>query len=545
MSNKTENSKVYTYDTLLRDGAQTQGVDFSLNDKIELIQQLDTIGVDYIEAGFPGANPLDDELFAKIGGGAISLKHSQIVAFGMTHKYGVKAEEDSKMLALANIKTNICCIFGKSWDYHVTDALEITLEQNKEIIASSIIFLRDSGKDVFFDAEHFFDGYKNNRDYALEVLKAAHASGAKWLILCDTNGGSLPHEVYKATKDAIEYLQHTFPNDTINIGIHTHNDTENAVANALEAVRAGARQVQGVLNGYGERCGNANLTSLLAILKLKTDYSISTTAEQLRNLKKVSDSLDDRLNKEHYGQAAFVGNSAFAHKGGLHVSAVKKRPDAYEHTSPENTGNKRVIVISDQSGINTIKLRLEELGIEASGEQLQSILYEVKERENQGYSYDNAVASFEVLVKQKLGLVREFFSVDSFRIIDEKRRNSHGVFVDLAEATVKINVEEESGQIASYNEISDGSGPVDALSKAIKKGLSKHFPNIDDVQLIDYKVRIIRREKGTAAITRVMITSRDKVGNKWHSIGVSDNILSASYNAVEDSLKYFLLQNNS
>jgi 2-isopropylmalate synthase len=527
MSKKENNNKIFLYDTLLRDGAQTQGVDFSVNDKLTIIQDLDSLGVDYIEAGFPGANPADDILFKNLP----DLKNSKIVSFGMTHKPGIEAKDDPKLSAIVNSKAEIACIFGKSWDFHATNALGISLEENLEIIKSSIKYLIDSGKEVFFDCEHFFDGYKNNQDYAIKVAKTAQEAGARWIILCDTNGGTLPHEIYQITKNMVDIL------GSENVGIHCHNDTENAVANSLEAVRAGARQIQGTVNGYGERCGNANIVSIIPTLKYKMDYDISINDEQMHNLKKVSDHLEEILNKSHYRHAAYVGDSAFAHKGGLHVSAVNKNPDAYEHIKPELIGNERVIVISDQAGRSNVVSRLKNLAIKASKDEINKLVDEIKKRESNGYSYDYADASFEVLVRQTLGHIPQYFEVKSFRIIDERRKNALGDFVNIAEATAKIVIND-----IEYSEISEGNGPVDALSRAVKKGLRNDYPEIEDISLIDFKVRIMKKEQGTGAVTRVNIEFKDKENRRWQTIGVSSNILDASYNALKDSLIYRIMK---
>ncbi|MDX1950070.1 MAG: citramalate synthase [Rickettsiales bacterium] len=524
MENK---NKIYLYDTLMRDGAQTQGINFSLNDKFELTQDIDNLGLDYIEAGFVGSNKTDDAYFNNIP----KLKNSEIVAFGMTKRAGVNIEDDLAIKNLVKCKAKNICIVGKSWDFHVKEALNISLEENLEIVTETISHLKSKGKQVFFDAEHFFDGYKNNPKYAMKVIKSAYNAGARWVILCDTNGGTLPFEVYDITKKVTSEIAGSF------IGIHCHNDTENAVANSLEAVRAGARQVQGTINGYGERCGNANLISIIPTLKYKMGYEISVSDSQLKKLKKISDSLEERLNQTHYKHAAYVGDSAFAHKGGIHASAVNKNTNAYEHISPEIIGNKRVIVISDQAGRSNISARLKDLKIPADKDKIEKLFNEVKKRESAGFSYDFADASFEVLAHQITEDIPEYFAVKSFRIIDERKTNNSGDFENYVEATIKLSIQ---GKI--YNEIAEAKGPVDALYKAIRKALRKKYPIVKDVSLSDYKVRIMKNELGTEAITRVQIESKDSLGNRWNTIGVSGNILDASFNALCDSFMYKIIR---
>ncbi len=527
---KKGKEKVYLYDTLLRDGAQTQGVDFTVNDKIELAQEIDKLGIDYIEAGFPGANPTDDAFFKRLP----KLKNSEFSAFGMTHRPNVKAAEDKSLKAIVDSKADIACLFGKAWDFHVKYALGISLKENLKIVENSVKYLVKNGKRVFFDAEHFFDGYKNNLNYTVDVAKTAYNAGAEFIVLCDTNGGTLPNEVGDITSELIKFIPGK------NLGIHCHNDTDNAVANSLAAVLAGARQVQGTINGYGERCGNANLISIIPTLKYKLGFDISVSDEQMKNLKKISDKLDERLNRQHYRHAAYVGDSAFAHKGGLHVSAVNKTEAAYEHIDPVAVGNRRIIVISDQAGKSTVKSRLKDIGIKASDDKAKILTDEIKLREKDGYSYDFAEASFEILARKMVGDLPDFYDVKSFRILDERHRDSKGKLVNIAEATVKIQIKGKD-----YVEISDGDGPVDALGKALKKALVGKYKVINDISLIDYKVRIMKAERGTGAITRVQIESRDSAGNRWSTIGVSSNILDASFNALNDSFIYKLMKSGN
>jgi 2-isopropylmalate synthase len=524
---KKSAEKVFLYDTLLRDGAQTRGIDFSLLDKIAIAQEIDDLGIDYIEAGFAGANPTDDAFFAN----PPKLKNSKIVAFGMTHRPSSTALEDKGLQNIVNSKAKFACIVGKAWDFHVINALNTTLEKNLKMIENSIKHLSKKGLEVFFDAEHFFDGFKANQKYALQVAETAYKAGARWIILCDTNGGSLPHEVQEIVSEVTKKISGKY------LGIHCHNDTENAVANSLAAVRAGARQVQGTINGYGERCGNANLISIIPTLKYKMDFDISISESQMKSLKKISDNLEDRLNRTPYKHAAYVGDSAFAHKGGMHVSAVVKSADAYEHIAPEKVGNKRIIVISDQAGRSNIIERLNSLKIKASDEKITELTKIVKQLENQGYAFDNADASFEILARKTIGKIPEFFDVRSFRIIDERRWNAKGKLIHISEAKAVISV---GGK--EFVEISEGDGPVDALTKAIKKAVGTKYPQINDIKLTDYKVRIMQAELGTGATTRVQIESTDNNGKKWTTIGVSNNILDASFCALNDSFVYKLLK---
>ena len=525
--------RVYLYDSTLRDGAQTQGVDFSVVDKQEIAQQLDALGVDYIEGGWPGANPTDDAFFADLP----ELKTSKIVAFGMTRRPDTSADNDPGLNALLNTGVKHICLVGKSWDFHVTGALDTTLEENIAMVGDSVKYLVDKGVEVAFDAEHFFDGYRANPDYAKKVAKAAYDSGARWVVLCDTNGGVLPHEI----SEIVEEVEKDVPGD--NLGIHCHNDTENAVANAIAAVRAGARQVQGTVGGYGERCGNTNLISMIPTLTKKMGYKTSVGKKAMEGLTEISNALDDRLNRPRYRHAAYVGASAFAHKGGLHVSAVMKNPTAYEHIDPEEVGNERQILVSDQAGRSNLVNRLKKLGFDIDFEdkdvkkKIGELVDVVKEQENQGYAFDSADASFELLAKRFLGEVPEFYYLNKFRTIDERRWNAKGELVTFSEAKVNLTVDEEE-----VIEVAEGNGPVNALNRALKKALSKKYPELAGIKLVDYKVRILRPERGTEAITRVQIDSRDDHGHRWSTVGVSGNIIDASYKALNDSFTYRLLQ---
>ena len=519
--------RIYLYDTTLRDGAQTQGVDFGVPDKLAIARELDQLGIDYVEGGWPGANPTDDAFFAKLP----KLAHAKITAFGMTRRSGRSAANDPGLAALLGSNARIGCIVGKTWDFHAKIALGVSLEENLAMIADSVKLVAERLDEAIFDAEHFFDGYKANPDYALQCVKAAFEAGARWIVLCDTNGGALPHEVERIVGAIVKAV----PGDRL--GIHTHNDTENAVANALAAVRAGARQVQGTLNGLGERCGNANLVSLIPTLMVKLGYATGVSEAGLSRLTHVSRFLDERLNRAPDRHAAYVGESAFAHKGGLHVSAVEKDPRSYEHIDPSLVGNARHVVVSDQAGRSNILARLREIGvtIDAKHPKLDALLDEVKAREFDGYAYDGAEASFELLAQRMLGSVPDYFRVERFRIMDERRWNAKGELVTVSEATVSGSVD---GKL--FMEVAEShDGPVNALDTALRKALVPAFPALENIRLTDYKVRILTPQAGTRAVTRVMIESADD-GAIWSTVGVSSDIINASYNALHDSLTYKL-----
>ena len=519
--------RIYLYDTTLRDGAQTQGVDFSAADKAALARELDGLGIDYVEGGWPGANPTDDAFFAKLP----DLKHARIAAFGMTRRSGRSAGNDPGLAATLASTAKVATIVGKTWDFHVKVALGAELPENVEMIADSIAHLKGRLDEVIFDAEHFFDGYKANPDYAMQCLKAAHAAGARWLVLCDTNGGTLPHEVERIVGEVARVI----PGDRL--GIHCHNDTENAVANSLAAIRAGARQVQGTLNGLGERCGNANLVSLIPTLMLKMGYETGVSAAGLKKLTHLSRLLDERLNRAPNRHAAYVGEAAFAHKGGLHVSAVEKDARSYEHIDPAAIGNRRHVVVSDQAGRSNLLARLREIGIDVdqSNAKLGTLLEQVKEREFAGYAYDGAEASFELMARRLLDSVPEYFKLQSFRVLDERRWNARAELVTLSEATIKVEV---GGQRVMT--VAEGNGPVNALDTALRQALIPVYPELAEVRLTDYKVRILTPQDGTKAVTRVMIESSDGTGETWSTVGVSSNVIDASYIALNDSLTYKL-----
>jgi 2-isopropylmalate synthase len=527
--------KIYLFDTTLRDGAQTQGVDFGIDDKVKIAKALSILGVDYIEAGWPGANPLDTSFFNS----QPDSKDSVLVAFGMTKKHGRSANNDPGLSALLNANTKSVCIVGKTWDYHVDIALQISNDENLENIRETTKHFVKNKKEFMFDAEHFFDGYKNNKDYAISCIKAAYDNGARWIVLCDTNGGTLPHEI----SDIVSEVTKIIPGK--NIGIHAHNDTENAVANSLAAVIAGARQIQGTLNGLGERCGNANLVSIIPTLLLKEyfkeRFDISVNHEKISYLTDCSRLLDEILNRKSNKRAAYVGSSAFAHKGGLHVSAVQKDPKTYEHINPELVGNRRSVVISDQAGRSNIISRLEKLGIviDPKDVKIQKILDEVKDREFAGYSYDGADASFELLTRRLLGEVPNYIEIKNYEVKVIKNEKVSKNANSYAEVTLVIDGKE-------YLCEGEGNGPVNALDQAIRNNLAntgKYSEYLSDLKLIDYKVRILNT--GTNAVTRVSIESTDKTNNSWFTIGVSPNIIEASFRALIDSIDYKLYKSKA
>ena len=527
--------RLYLFDTTLRDGAQTQGVDFSVEDKRLIAGLLDELGVDYIEGGYPGANPTDTSFFSE----RPALKRARFTAFGMTKRAGRSASNDPGLAAILDADTDAVCLVAKSWDFQVRVALGITNEENLESIEDSVKAIAAKGREPMIDCEHFFDGYKANPAYALSCIRTALDAGARWAVLCDTNGGTLPGEVERIVG---EVIASGISGDRL--GIHAHNDTENAVANSLAAIRAGVRQLQGTLNGLGERCGNANIVSLIPTLLLKKEYAdrfeIGVSLERLKTLTHVSRTLDEILNRAPNRYAPYVGENAFASKAGIHVSAILKDPATYEHVPPESVGNQRKIAVSDQAGRSNILAALEEAGIKIDPKdtRVQRLLDEVKEREFLGYSYDGAGASFELLARRLLGDVPEYFVIESFRVLVERRYNAAGEFVTVSEATVKVNVD---GDLLIS--VGEGNGPVNALDQALRKDLGKYSPYIEDLRLADFKVRILT--SGTEAITRVMIESADGHGNRWFTVGVSPNIVDASFQALVDSITYKLLRDGA
>jgi len=527
--------RLYLFDTTLRDGAQCQGVDFSVEDKRVIAQALDGLGIDYVEAGWPGANPVDSAFFED----PPRLGRAALTAFGMTRRPGRSAANDPGLAALLGTSAGALCLVGKAWDFHVDVALGIPAAENLDLIGDSVAVVVAAGREAIFDAEHFFDGYKANPGYALGCLEAAHQAGARWLVLCDTNGGTLPHEVEAIVTEVAARL----PGERL--AIHAHNDTGNAVANTLAAVRAGARQVHGTINGVGERCGNADLVSIIPTLVLKSDYrerfETGIGDEQLKHLAPVSRLVDELLNRAPDRQAPYVGASAFAHKGGLHVSAVEKDPRTYEHVPPEAVGNERDLLVSDQSGRANILARLREIGLEVEpgSPAVTQLLTQVKEREFEGYAYDGAEASFELMARRALGEVPEYFTVESFRVLVERRFNAKGELITASEATVKIIVDGE--ELLSVGE---GNGPVNALDTALRKDLGKYSAFLEDLRLVDFKVRILNQQ-GTGALTRVLVESANGAGERWFTVGVSTNIVDASFQALHDSITYKLFHDGA
>ncbi|WP_424943250.1 citramalate synthase [Aliiroseovarius crassostreae] len=533
--------KLYLYDTTLRDGQQTQGVQFSFAEKTQIAKALDGLGIDYIEGGWPGANPTDSEFFDKA-----PRTRATFTAFGMTKRAGRSAENDDVLAGVMNAGTSAVCLVGKSHDFHVTTALGITLDENVENIRATMDYMVRQGREALYDAEHFFDGYKANPAYAIDCLKAAYDAGARWIVLCDTNGGTLPHEVYAITKAVIAA---GIPGD--HLGIHTHDDTGNAVACTLAAVDAGARQIQGTLNGLGERCGNANLTTLIPTLLLKepyaSHYDIGVSRDALTGLTRLSRQLDDILNRVPNKSAPFVGASAFAHKAGLHASAILKDPTTYEHIPPETVGNTRIVPMSNQAGQSNLRARLADAGIavDTGDPRLAEILNRVKEREEKGYAYDSAQASFELVARDVLGQLPQFFEVKRYKVTVERRKNKRNQMVSLSEAivVVKIGGEKKLSVSESMDHRGTDRGPVNALAKALGKDLGPYQSIIDDMRLVDFKVRIT--QGGTEAQTRVIIDSEDGAGHRWSTVGVSPNIVDASFEALLDAITWKLLRDGA
>jgi 2-isopropylmalate synthase len=530
--------RLFLFDTTLRDGQQTQGVQFSTAEKVQIARALDALGVDHIEGGWPGANPTDSDFFA-----APPATKATLTAFGMTRRVGRSAENDDTLAAVLNAGTPAVCLVGKTHDFHVTTTLGVTLEENREAIASSIRHLVTKGREALFDAEHFFDGYRANPSYALSCLKAALEAGARWIVLCDTNGGTLPSDVGRVTAVVIAA---GIPGDRL--GIHCHDDTGNAVANSLAAVDAGARQIQGTLNGLGERCGNANLTTLIPTLLLKEPYAsrleTGIAKDALQGLLKTSRMLDDILNRVPQRSAPYVGASAFAHKAGLHASAILKDPTTYEHIDPALVGNERIIPMSNQAGQSNLRARLEAagIGIDPKDPRLGRIIELVKTREDQGYAYDGAQASFELVARRELGLCPEFFEVKRYRVTVERRKNKYDRMISLSEAVVVVKIGEQKMMSVSDSMDEEGHdrGPVNALSKALAKDLGPYQACIDDMRLVDFKVRITNG--GTEAVTRVIIDSEDAQGRRWSTVGVSANIVDASFEALLDAIQWKLIR---
>ena len=513
------------YDTTLRDGSQAEDISFSLEDKVRIAERLDGLGIHYIEGGWPGSNPKDLQFFHEIK--SFPLSQAKIVAFGSTCRAGTLPRKDPNLQALIDAGTEVVTIFGKSWDRHPIEALNITLDQNIEIIHRSIRFLKDHLDEVIFDAEHFFDGYKNNPQYALSTLKAAQEAKADWIVLCDTNGGTFPDEVQSVIKEVKEKIN-------IPLGIHVHNDSEMAVANTILAVKEGVAMVHGTINGYGERCGNANLCSIIPNLKLKMGIDCITD-DQLKKITEVSRFVSELANLPHHKYLPYVGDSAFAHKGGVHVSAIRKSDATYEHVIPERVGNHQRVLISDLSGESNILYKAAEFKIdfESNDPKIRQILDDLKRLENQGFQYEGAEGSFEILIKKALGQHKRFFELMGFRVIVEKKTEEEA---PVSEATIMVRVGDRVEHTAAV-----GNGPVNALDHAIRKALEKFYPELKQVKLLDYKVRILSTKDGTGALTRVLIESGDGQ-SKWGTVGVSENIIEASWQALVDAIDYKLLK---
>lgn len=519
--------KIEIYDTTLRDGAQAEGIAFSVNDKIKVAKLLDELGVTYIEAGWPGANPKDVEVFAQLN--TMNFKNAKVAAFGSTRKANAKANEDKVLNMLLDSGVELITLFGKCWDFQVTEALNTTLKENLNMIKDSVEYLRSKGKTVFFDAEHFFDGYKSNAEYALLALKTAHEAGAARIVLCDTNGGCINTEIYKITRAVQKHL----PN--AKLGIHVHNDGDMAVANSLAAIEASAIQVQGTINGYGERCGNANLCSIIPNLQLKMDTD--AIGNNLEKLVDISKKIAEIANKTINNHAPYVGKSAFTHKAGIHASGVRKNSQTYEHISPESVGNERRILVSDQAGTASLKEKLNNLrlGIQIEESCIPQIIEHIKTLENEGFTYENADGSFEIMMLNKLNKMPRYFDILGFKVNTDSTFPHSEKF--NSEASVKIKIGEEI-----IHTVSEGDGPVHALAMALDKALSSTYPLINNFKLSDFKVRILDSKGGTGAKTRVHIETTDGY-NKWDTVGVSDNIVEAAYLGIVDSILFGLLLN--
>jgi 2-isopropylmalate synthase len=522
--------RLYLFDTTLRDGAQTSGVDFSLADKVLIAGMLESLGIDYVEGGYPGANPTDTAFFEEK-----RTQRAVFTAFGMTKRPGVSLSNDPGLRDLLAARADAICFVAKTWDYQVKVALQTSEQENLEGIRQSVAAAREAGREVLLDCEHFFDGYKANPAYALACARAAYDAGARWVVLCDTNGGTMPEEVEAIVAEVAKVI----PGD--HLGIHAHNDTEQAVANSLAAVRAGARQIQGTLNGLGERCGNANLTSLIPTLMLKPAYAgrfeVGVGADQLAGLTGLSHRFDEIVNRSPNRQAPYVGASAFTTKAGIHASALTRDPRTYEHVVPETIGNRRHILVSDQAGKSNLISELTRMGIavDKSDRRLDQLLRDIKEREAVGYAYEGAAASLELLARRVLGGVPDYFEVESFHVTVERRHNALGKQISVSEAVVKLTVGGER-----LLTVAEGNGPVNALDRALRKDLGVYRDAIADLDLTDYRVRILNG--GTGAVTRVLIESTDSSGDSWFTVGVSENIVDASFEALCDSMTYKLMR---
>jgi len=523
-----ESKKIFVYDTTLRDGSQAEEVNFSLMDKLRITEELDGLGIHYIEGGWPGSNPKDEEFFKEVR--KLSLKLAKITAFGATCRYGRPASEDNNIRKLIDSKTPVVTLFGKTWDFHVRDALKISLKGNLEIIRDSVAFIKSKRREVVYDAEHFFDGYKANREFAMKTLQIAEEAGADWIVLCDTNGGSMPLEIGEMVEDVKKRCK-------VPLGIHCHNDGEMGVANTIIGIQKGVTQVQGTINGIGERCGNANLCSIIANVMLKLNRSCISKS-QMKQLTPISRFVSELANQRPWRGQPYVGKSAFAHKGGIHINAVMKNPLTYEHVTPESVGNIRRILVSDLSGRSSILQKAEEFGIKMNSKDpnTQEILKELKDLEHRGYQFEGAEGSFEMLMRKAQGHWKRYFEVVRAHVIISFSPDHTANF---SEAAVKIrgpNGQEEHA-------VAEGNGPVNALDTALRKALKRFYPELEDLRLHDFKVRILDEKAGTAAKTRVLIESGDDF-KKWGTVGVSENIIEASWKALVDSVDYKLHQKN-
>lgn len=516
--------QVLLYDTTLRDGTQGEGISFSVDDKLKIAKKLDSLGIHYIEGGWPGSNPKDMEFFRKVQD--LELSNATITAFGSTRRAGVDVSHDDNLQKILDSGVKAVAIFGKTWDFHVREALNTTLEENLDMIHDSVRYLKQAGLEVIFDAEHFFDGFKHNPDYALAAIRKAQDAGADCVTLCDTNGGTLPHEIYDIVHQVTSAL-------SVTVGIHCHNDCELGVANTLAAVRAGARHVQGTINGYGERCGNANLISIIPNLQMKLNYRC-VAATELENLISVSKYVHEIANQVPPNNQPFVGKSAFAHKGGMHVSAILKHPETYEHIEPESVGNKRRVLVSELSGQSNLLFKAKEwdIDLDKRNPNTRQLLDKIKEKEHEGYQYEAAEASFELMVREVTGGAKEFFQFEQFKIFMERDETD----TLYTEAVIKLRV---NGEVV--HTVAEGNGPVNALDNALRKALEAYFPLIKNMYLSDYKVRVLDETDATASIVRVLIESSDGK-EKWSTIGVSANIIEASWYALIDSVRYYLMK---
>ena len=533
---QNNNKKIEIYDTTLRDGAQSEGVNFSVSDKLKILKLLDNLGVDYIELGWPGANPKDIEVFNQAK--KINLINSKIAAFGCTRKPDTQAKDDIILNTLLKSDTDVITIFGKTWDFHVINALNTTLEENLNMIYDSITYLKSKNKKVFFDAEHFFDGFKQNKDYAIQTILMAFKASCDRIILCDTNGGCTNNDVFNITKEIFEILSNNNPeNKEISLGIHAHNDGDMAVANSIAAIQAGAIQVQGTINGYGERCGNANLCSIIPNLQLKLNYNV-LNQENISKLTYTSNCIAEIVNILPPSNLPFVGRSAFAHKAGVHASGVRKNSQTYEHINPELIGNTRKILISDQAGAASLREKIKNLKLinQLNNDEIPKIIDKLKTLEWEGYAFEGAEASFELLVMELMNIRPKFFKVLGFRVIGDTFDNFKHI---ITEASIKLKIDDEI-----IHTVSEGDGPVNSIDKAIRKALIPIYPEVKLFRLNDFKVRILDSKSGTAAKVRVNIETTDGL-NKWDTVGVSENIIQASYCAILDSINFGLLFNKA